>query len=120
MIGVTPHQLRILILSDPSDPHVLHAIRENVLRGIERRIPARKGVCSAGHRVVMDEKGAMSSGYLLHAEGYGICNHDLDHWDEPTERVAALQAEHARLLEQSREYRRRCQQNSAFRAKRLA
>lgn len=80
---------------------ILKELRNEARWTILRQLPARTGTCGAGYRVIMDEKGAYSSGYLLHTgvepgggpARWSTCGHTGPiTWDEPGERTRRLRA----------------------------
>jgi hypothetical protein len=90
---LTDHEIAVLYW-DATDPE-RKALWEGELRTraqqeIMRQLPARTGICPGGLPCVMDEKGAYSSGALLHKGSYSMCEHKGEiQWDEPTPEVAA-------------------------------
>jgi hypothetical protein len=91
---LTDEHLHALVANNPNDEDLLQELRQRVRWAAIRAIPARRGYCSAGKRVVLDEKGAYSSGYPMHyEEEFTTCMHTgRIVFDEPNARTLRLQA----------------------------
>lgn len=98
---LTDAHLRTLLASDPSNADIRRKLAQSNCRMIRRLIPARTGTWR-GQKVILDEKGAMASGYWCYFNGLGGYP-PTDTWNEivrdpPTPRTAALEAEYRRQL----------------------
>jgi hypothetical protein len=91
---LTDEHLHALVADNPHDEDLLKELRQRVRWAAIQAIPARWGYCSAGKRVLMDEKGAYSSGYPMHSEeNFAACLHPGKIvFDEPNEHTLRLQA----------------------------
>jgi hypothetical protein len=68
---------------------LLNHLRFQIRAKLQRRRPSPTGKCSAGRRVRVDDKGAMSSGYVYHLDVHGCgvpgyCEHTPIEWDAPS------------------------------------
>ena len=63
---------------------------------IRALIPNPTGICAAEKPIYLDQKGAYSSSYVLHAD-HSICEHAGEVWDRDSDEVRTLKAEWANL-----------------------
>lgn len=91
---LSDEQLRRLVASDPSDTEAVRELRDRTRWKAIRALPNPTGTCAAGHRVYLDQRGAYSSGYLIHARTHSVCEHGIERegWDADTLRTTALRA----------------------------
>lgn len=97
---LTDAHLRTLLVSDPSNAEIRKELAQSNCRMIRSRIPAQTGMWR-GQKVLLDEKGAYSSGYWCFRETMGYP--PTDSWDEitrddPSPQTVVLEAEYRRQL----------------------
>lgn len=78
---LTDEQLRHLVAADPTNERLLRELRFRTSLLIIRKMPARRGVWR-GRPVILDEKGAMASGYWGFVGGNGYP--PVETWSEIT------------------------------------
>lgn len=81
---LTDEQVRTLYASDPSNESVKRELVYRTRMALLRRLPSLTGRCRAGHRVRLDDKGAMASGYAYHVAHNGMAASVCIHTDPRT------------------------------------
>lgn len=101
MTKLTRAELLLLIDLNADDPNRqsiwLGELAAQRIDAIRSELPNPKGTCSAGRRVFIDQKGAYSSGYVIHFDNDTPCGHAGEVWDADEPWVTALKREWANL-----------------------
>lgn len=73
-IHLTDEQLVTLLAAYPKDEKLLKEMKFRTRLKIVHELPSPTGTCSAGIPVILDDKGAYSSGYWVHVYPEGMPN----------------------------------------------
>jgi hypothetical protein len=85
-VHLTDEQLHTLIAADPTDAKLLDELRMRIRLRLLSNLPNPRGTCPHGKRVVIDQNGPYSTGYLDGCSRCGYAAAEGTVWDDQPER----------------------------------